>query len=252
MPTRAHYLTDPEYDACCRRVFGAGPDTPCFELYIPRQYRTPDLLQAVQMPIWLLENNVIWPLMAEMLRADGVRGAFLEFGVYTGHSLRRHVEIFRPTGVITRFFGFDSFKGLPAVDAVDDVPNLWHQGQFAHTSRDGVLRTLQEALGHTDDIELVEGWFNETLPGLAVRIPKVAFVRIDCDLYRSTQDVFEFVADCLVDGAILYFDDWSHDATTGETKAFFEFADREAGRYVFERLLTVSDGALAVRVRHRP
>jgi hypothetical protein len=36
-----------------------------------------------------------------------------------------------------------------------------------------------------------------------------------------------------------------------ERRAFFEFAEREADRYTFERILTVSDGAVAIRVRVR-
>jgi hypothetical protein len=112
---------------------------------------------------------------------------------------------------------------------------------------------LQEAFGTIDNVELVEGWYSKTLPTMGDRIKEVAFARIDCDMYSSTVDVLNFLSGRLCDGAILYFDDWTHDASTGETKAFFEFAARETHRYKFERLLTVSDGALAVRVRlHKP
>ena len=105
-------------------------------------------------------------------------------------------------------------------------------------------------LGTLDDIELVEGWFSDTLPTVQDKITRVAFARVDCDLYRSTTDALTFLSGRLVDGAIIYFDDWTHDARTGETKAFFEFAEREASRYKFERLITVSDGAVAVQVMH--
>ncbi len=249
MPTRTNFLIDPEYRTRYEASLGVAPDTPVFELYIPEAYRSSELFLAIQRPIWELENNVIWPHMAGLLAHDHVRGDLLEFGVYTGGSLGRHIEIFRPLGVIDRFYGFDSFAGLPAVEAGTDLP-IWHQGQFSDTSRDGVLRYLLGRVGHVDDVELVEGWFSETLPRMRDRITRVAFVRVDCDLYQSTVDVFAFLAGRLADGAIVYFDDWSHDARTGETKAFFEFAERERERYRFERLLTVSDGALAVRVHH--
>ena len=95
------------------------------------------------------------------------------------------------------------------------------------------------------------GWFSETLPAVRDRISQVAFARVDCDLYSSTVDVFDFLSDRLVNGAIVYFDDWTHEAGTGESKAFFEFAERNSDKYAFERLLTVSDGAMAVRVRKR-
>ena len=108
---------------------------------------------------------------------------------------------------------------------------------------------MAEGLGGLDQIELVEGWFGKTLPAVRDRISRIAFVRVDCDLYSSTCDVFTFLSDRLVDGAIIYFDDWTHEATTGESGAFFEFAECHVNRFNFENLVTVSDGALAVLVK---
>lgn len=249
MPTRPHYLMDPEYMAKSQAAFKQAPEKPLLELFIPEEFRTTELMHAIQSPIWRLETDVVWPRMAELLRRDGVAGDFLEFGVYSGGSLRRMVEVLRPTKMIGRFYGFDSFKGLPKVDAFSEFPGFWHEGAFANTSKAQVLQYLTAGLGHVDDIELVEGWFSETIPTVQDRITKVAFVRVDCDLYTSTTDVFNFLSGRLVNGAIVYFDDWTHDPDKGETKAFFEFAEREASRYAFERLLTVSDGAMAVRVK---
>jgi len=249
MPTRTNYLMDPEYVQRCQSAFAVLPDKPFFELFIPEQFQTTELLHAIQSPIWRLEHDVIWPHMAYLLQQDGIRGDLVEFGVFGGGSLRRLIEIFRPLSVINHYYGFDSFKGLPKPDVERDHPYFWHEGGFADTSKEGVLRYLADALGSLNQIELIEGWFSETLPAMRDRISQIAFVRVDCDLYSSTSDVFAFLPGRLVDGAIIYFDDWTHEATTGEARAFFEFAEREANRYAFERLLTVSDGALAVRVR---
>ena len=81
-----------------------------------------------------------------------------------------------------------------------------------------MLRYLADNLGSLDDIELVEGWFSETLPAVRDRISQVAFARVDCDLYSSTVDVFDFLSDRLVNGAIVYFDDWTHEAGTASRK----------------------------------
>jgi hypothetical protein len=241
---------DPVYVAKCEHIFRQRPERPYLELFIPEEYRKTELVHAVYTPIWRLEVDVIWPLMAQLLSRDGVRGDLLEFGVFAGYSFRRLVEIFRPTGLVDRYYGFDSFRGLPPPDPYSVFP-AWSEGAFSNTSKEGVLAYLVEGLGDLEGIELVEGWFSDTLPTLQDRITRVAFVRVDCDLYSSTTDVFNFLSGRLVDGAMLYFDDWTHDAGTGETKAFFEFAEREADRYTFERILTVSDGALAIRVRVR-
>jgi hypothetical protein len=250
MPTRTNYQVEPAYASAWESTFGGQPPRPIFELYIPEQFRSVDLHHSVQRPIWELETNVIWPYMGQLLQASNVVGDLVEFGVYTGHSFGRHIEAFRPLGVINRFYGFDSFQGLPAPEPGQDHPSYYQAGQFSDTSKAGVTEYLHQKVGGLANVELVEGWFNETLPTVSDRIQSVAFARIDCDLYSSSKVVFDFLAGRLVDGAILYFDDWTHEADTGETKAFFEFAQQESGRYAFEHILTVSDGAVAVRVTH--
>ena len=251
MPTRTQYLMDPEYVRRYQTAFGAAPEKPYLEFFIPERFRTAELLYAVYGPIWRLEHDVIWPEMARLLQEEGIRGDLVEFGVFGGGSFLRLIQIFRPLSVINRYYGFDGFKGMPKPDLQLDHPYFWHEGAFADTSKEGVLRYLADNLGRLDDIEIVEGWFSETLPAMRDRILQVAFARVDCDLYSSTVDVFDFLPDRLVNGAIVYFDDWTHEAGTGESKAFFEFAERNTDRHAFERLLTISDGAMAVRVRKK-
>lgn len=248
MPTRQKYFCEPLYEERYRRVFRTRPAQPVFELFIPREFRTSELLDTVRAPIWQLEHDVIWPLMARLIKDGEVRGDLVEFGVYGGGSFRRHIELFRPTGMITRFYGFDSFQGLPKGNPTRDVPYFMQEGAFADSSVERVEGCLRQKFNDLSDVELVAGWFADTLPMMNDKISKIAFVRVDCDMYHSSVEVFNFLTGRLQHGAIIYFDDWTHEATTGETGAFFEFAERQEQRYRFERLLTVSDGALAVRV----
>jgi hypothetical protein len=50
---------------------------------------------------------------------------------------------------------------------------------------------------------------------------------------------------------MLYFDDWTYDVGTGETKAFWEFAENVQDLYTFESSVTVSSSAHGIRVWHR-
>ena len=59
MPTRTQYLMDPEYVRQCQTAFGAAPEKPYLELFIPERFRTRELLDAVYGPIWRLEFDVI-------------------------------------------------------------------------------------------------------------------------------------------------------------------------------------------------
>jgi hypothetical protein len=75
----------------------------------------------------------------------------LEFGVYTGWSLKTIAAARRGTEV----YGFDSFKGLPEVYR----PHV-REGAFA-----------LDRLPEIDGAELVVGWFDETLPRFLAKRP---------------------------------------------------------------------------------
>jgi len=149
-------------------------------------------------------------LMSKCLRLAKPGGLFLEFGVWTGHSLRyirarvpRHQTI----------YGFDSFQGLPEFWK-DDCP----KGNFATNERPRV-----------HNVVLIEGWFADTLPGfVASHQGPASFIHIDCDLYSSTKTIFDHCADLIVPGTVLMFDEmFGYDGwQEHEHKAFMEFGRR--------------------------
>lgn len=249
MVSREIFLHDPEYEERYSRFFGQRPDKPTFEIYIPHEFLTVELHRAIMKPIWDLEATHVWRLIAKELQEDNVNGDFIEFGVFTGVSFARHLQIFRGMGVIRKFWGFDSFEGLPEPIAGADQ-EVFKAGQFS-TSRAQAEKTIFAISGMSEDIELVQGWFSESLPRYVDTITEIAFCRIDCDMYSSTRDCLNFVKGRLVNGAVIYFDDWTFDSSTGETKAFFEFAEETKDLYVFESIVTASVSALGLRVWHR-
>jgi predicted O-methyltransferase YrrM len=116
-------------------------------------------------------------------------GMALEFGVWAGRSLRVIAEVRGRREV----YGFDSFKGLP-----EDY--RWHvrAGSFA----------VDEA-PTVEGAQLVEGWFEETLPDfLATHPGPVDFLHIDSDLYSSAVTVLELVGPRLVPGSVVMFDEF--------------------------------------------
>src|SRR5690606_21917903 len=98
-----------------------------------------------------------------------VEGAFMEFGVFKGGTIRRIAKR-RPRQVID---GFDSFEGLP-------------EGWLGHNLPKGTFSTEGNLPKVPGNVALHKGWFDESLPKWLEQNPgPVAFVHNDSDLYSS-------------------------------------------------------------------
>lgn len=146
-----------------------------------------------------------------------ILGLLLEFGVWKGES----INFFAKKWQYTTLFGFDSFMGLQEDWAGTDKP----KGTF---SLGGQMPQVDE------NVTLVKGWFNETLPGfLEDHVQPVSFLHVDCDTYDSAKYIFETLSDRLVPGTIVLFDEyfnypgWQH----GEHRAWKEFTQSRNVNY---------------------
>ncbi len=99
---------------------------------------------------------------------------FIEFGVAHGKSMRAMTEIF--TSSEARFYGFDSFVGLPEKWLMHDVGAFSNQGAFPDI---GDAR-----------VQFVKGWFQNSVPIFLSRFNKdprrPTLIHFDADLYSST------------------------------------------------------------------
>ena len=153
----------------------------------------------------------------------------VEFGVCHGGSLRSFKDIYSELTMPVNFWGFDSFEGLPV--ETRDENTIWHPGQF---SRDGKPpKDLINAAG----INLVKGWFNDTLTrATSELIGQIAFgiVHFDCDTYSSTLESWQWLLDykLITQGTIIIYDDWGaylekgcNEYDIGEAKAHNEISN---------------------------
>lgn len=134
---------------------------------------------------------------------------WLEFGVEEGNTIN-YISKFTNDKV----YGFDSFEGLP---------EKW---------RDGFDKGAFNMNGRLPDVnsnvELVKGYFNETLMNfIQTHNKKIAFIHMDADLYSSTKYVLNTLKDYIDTDCIIVFDELVNypgfDGDTGELKAFYEF-----------------------------
>ncbi len=160
-------------------------------------------------------------------------GDYYEFGLFRGYTLFKAYEIAARLGLEeARFYGFDSFQGLPAATGPDAGDARFFEGQFA-CSRGEVERHLASAGMSMARTRLVEGFFEASLTAdLKASLPrrKARIVLVDCDYYTSTRTVLHWLGNLVGPGTVLLFDDWdSYDLEPGlgQPKAFEEFLEAQ-------------------------
>jgi hypothetical protein len=120
------------------------------------------------------------------------------------------------TAPTAQFVGFDSFAGLP-----ED----WQTG-----APKGEFNVGGPPVFPDPRVSLVQGWFDQTLPGWELPDHDQLIVNIDCDLYSSTRTVLTWLAPHLRPGSLVYFDDLLD--PDHELRALREWTDAPGSRAV--------------------
>lgn len=159
--------------------------------------------------------------LLKSIHSENVPGAIVEFGILEGYWVGKLYDTTEAIGMTDRMIiGFDSFRGLSSPHPVFDDP-FWKEGTYKATRElvDQRLRTVERPR-----IKLVEGYFADSLmTEAATQINQIAFARIDCDIYEPALQCLNYLGSRLTDGAILVFDDWPHQLSVGEGRAFYEW-----------------------------
>ncbi len=234
-----------DYVGLYREAFNTEPNLLQDWIHFPFPWGSPEAAE-LQSTIWKIESQM-WKQFLTNVRDERIQGDLLEFGVSVGNSLDELIGYCEDLALNINIYGLDSFEGLPELSTCD--PQHWHKGQFAASYEAVSQRLKTDVRPH---VRLVKGWFSKTLsnPGLKESIRKVAFARIDCDLYQSAVECLAFLENRLSNGSYLCFDDWTDNPETGETKAFFEFYNRTKHKFIFKPICRISLGGMHMRVYH--
>ncbi len=144
----------------------------------------------------------------ESILADKIPGDLIECGVWRGGACVLMQAMLKVYGETTRqLWVADSFKGVPPPEHPEDknfnlasVPCLAvPQSEVRHNFE---LYNLLD-----DNVHFLEGWFADTLP--TTPIGKLAFLRLDGDLYKSTMDTLENLYPKLSIGGYVDIDDYN-------------------------------------------
>jgi len=125
---------------------------------------------------------------------------YLEFGVRYGDSIFRWATL--NTDPNSRFFGFDSFEGIP-----EDWVSVTGMSKKGDMSVGGAIPQTTDTR-----IRFIKGWFNETLrPFLRDFTPQSRMiVHSDGDLFSSTMYTLATLDPLLKPGTILIFDEFAN------------------------------------------
>ncbi|MBP7829321.1 MAG: class I SAM-dependent methyltransferase [Kiritimatiellae bacterium] len=173
------------------RLIEVGQIHPVRELKLRALQRTTDYIEKNALDAVGLDTQR--DLIDYSLREVKAQGHYVEFGVFTGGTIR-HMAKQLPAGQIIH--GFDSFEGLPEAWSGFDL------GKETFNLK-GKLPKVPA------NVTLHKGWFKDTIPAWkAQHAGPLAFVHIDCDLYSSTVDILEGLADRMQAGTVVLFDDY--------------------------------------------
>jgi O-methyltransferase len=133
---------------------------------------------------------------------------YIEFGVARGVSFKWWVG--KNTNPGSRFFGFDTFTGLPEDFGVMKKPHYDTKGNFPEVN--------------DARCKFFDGMFQDTLPSFLseANFSGRVVIHMDADLYSSTLYVLTMLYPFMKESDIIIFDEFG--VPTHEFKAFMEFS----------------------------
>lgn len=175
---------------------------------------------------------------------DRIAGDIVEAGVFRGSSLIALGLMLKELRSTKKVFGYDTFSGFPPgyhkKDQLDSFQELYLEGHitaehlekvqrniavrstlsqksvnvsdisssgnFSGTSRELVEKKI--ALLGLDNIVLIEGPFEHTMGKKKNGPDEIMAALMDCDLYESYRTAFSFFQSKLVQGGMIYLDEY--------------------------------------------
>jgi len=156
-----------------------------------------------------------------------IPGDFLEAGVHVGDSAAAVGAVFQSGASLKRIWLYDSFQGMPeAVATLDGAQALelspaalGGSGWGAEASAKAVAHRLNQFGVSPPQLNVREGWFNETFP----QHPDgpIAFLNVDCDWYGSVLETLNTFYDRVPQMGVIMLDDFGY--WEGARRAFGDF-----------------------------
>lgn len=157
--------------------------------------------------------------VAEKVAGSGIPGAFVETGVWRGGCAGILSYISKKYDYNNGLYFFDSFEGLPQPTSKDGKDAK----TFAVGKTEGKLKSINKVQAEenyikellfnklgidTLKVNIVRGWFQDTLPVYKNVIGDIAILRLDGDWYESTKVALENLYGLVRPGGYVIIDDY--------------------------------------------
>ncbi len=153
-------------------------------------------------------------------------GDIVEFGAYKGGNALFMAYVSKRIHPGIKVYALDSFKGMPDVNSEIDAHS---EGDFADVNLEELLR-YRDQLG-LDNLEFVEGFFEDTAPDLLKRTNKVSLTHIDCDIQSAVAYSYDVIKPFMVPGGYYVLDEALYSSCLGATEAVEDLFIRRDGLY---------------------
>lgn len=152
-------------------------------------------------------NPYKFSMIAAALVLTSPRGSVIECGVYMAGTTIYMALLQKALGIERKIYALDTFEGMPEPTFKDFGGGfVYAAGMFAENRIDVVRRILAEA-NVTDDIELVVGLCQDTLPEVLKDSEDIAFVLLDTDQYAGIKGGLDQIGPRLSNDSVVIVDD---------------------------------------------
>jgi len=147
----------------------------------------------------------------DFLYTNKIVGDYFEFGCHTARTFRFGLKESIVRQMKMDFYAFDSFEGLPN-HKNNKKQNPWHVPGLLSTSEIQFKKLVSKFSKHRK-ITTIKGFYENSLNNnlkkrLKLNKVKTSFINIDCDLEKSVSKSLDFALKFIVNGTILYIDDY--------------------------------------------
>ena len=164
----------------------------------------------------------------------------METGVWRGGCAGILAYISKKYGYKNALYFFDSFEGLPQPTHEDGADARI----FADKKIDGKMEAINKLIApesyikkllfeklqiEADKVNIVKGWFQDTLPAVKNKIGPISILRLDGDWYESTKVALENLYDQVEAGGMILIDDYY----------FWDGCRRAVDEFIVDRKLKV-------------